>query len=86
MARLAPTRDDHWMNLQGDRLRRAIDRNKRMIPKLLEAFGLTATGSSTHDEEPAISEKKDSLDQSQEPPYNQSDTSKQESAQSHDVL
>ncbi|HEY6293241.1 MAG TPA: hypothetical protein VI455_16945, partial [Terriglobia bacterium] len=40
LTRLAPTREDHWMNAPGDRLRRAIDRNKRLLPKLLEALCL----------------------------------------------
>jgi hypothetical protein len=39
-ARLAPTRDDHWMNRQGDRLRQAIDRKMRLTPVLLKAAGL----------------------------------------------
>jgi len=32
------------MNVLGDRLRRAIDRNLRVLPKLLKAFGLEAPG------------------------------------------
>jgi hypothetical protein len=39
-ARLAPTRDDHWMNRQGDRLRQAIDRKMRFTPVLLRSLGL----------------------------------------------
>jgi hypothetical protein len=39
-ARLAPTREDHWMNRQGDRLRQAIDRKMRFTPVLLKALGL----------------------------------------------
>jgi len=38
----AARRQDHWMNVQGGRLRRAIDRNLRVFPKLLKAFGLEA--------------------------------------------
>ncbi len=39
-ARLAPTREDHWMNRQGDRLRMAIDRKMRFTVTLLNALGL----------------------------------------------
>jgi hypothetical protein len=39
-ARLAPTREDHWMNRQVDRLRQAIDRKMRFTPILLRALGL----------------------------------------------
>ena len=39
-ARLAPTREDHWMNRQGDRLRQAIDRKLRFTPILLKMLGL----------------------------------------------
>jgi hypothetical protein len=38
VAELAPTREEHWLNVQIDRLRRAVDRNKRLLPKLLEAL------------------------------------------------
>ncbi|HUI44229.1 MAG TPA: hypothetical protein VL523_19865 [Terriglobia bacterium] len=38
----AARRQDHCMNVQGDRPRRAIDRNLRVLPKLLKAFGLEA--------------------------------------------
>jgi len=40
----AARREDHGLNVQGDRLRRAIDRNLRVLPKLLKAFGLEAPG------------------------------------------
>ena len=63
---LAPTVDDRWLNVQIDRLRRAIDRNKRMVPRLLEAvYGSTrklAGGGRTGEEG---TEKKDTV-QSQE--------------------
>ena len=39
-ARLAPKREDHWMNRQGDRLRQAIDRKMRFTPVLLRSLGL----------------------------------------------
>ena len=39
-ARLASTREDHWMNRQGDRLRQAIDRKMRFAPILLKMLGL----------------------------------------------
>lgn len=39
-ARLALTRDDHWMNRQRDRLRQAIDRKMRFTPALLQVLGL----------------------------------------------
>lgn len=39
-ARLAPTREDHWMNRQGDRLRQAIDRKMRLTVTLLQVLGL----------------------------------------------
>lgn len=39
-ARLAPTREDHWMNRQGDRLRQAIDRKMKFTVTLLKVFGL----------------------------------------------
>jgi hypothetical protein len=39
-ARLAPTREDHWINRQGGRLRRAIDRKTRFTPVLLRSLGL----------------------------------------------
>jgi hypothetical protein len=39
-ARLAPTREDHWMNRQGDRLRQAIDRKMRFTVTLLKVLGL----------------------------------------------
>jgi len=42
LGRLGPTRDDIWMNLQGERLRQAIDRKQRVINGLLQALGLTA--------------------------------------------
>jgi len=42
LGRLGPTRQDLWMNLQGERLRQAIDRKQRVINGLLLALGLTA--------------------------------------------
>jgi hypothetical protein len=43
VAELAPTREEHWLNVQIDRLRRAVDRNKRLLPKLLEAVNRAQT-------------------------------------------
>ena len=39
-ARLAPGREDHWMNRQGDRRRQAIDRKMKFTPVLLKALGV----------------------------------------------
>lgn len=39
-ASFAPTRQDHWMNRQGDRLRQAIDRKMRFTVTLLKVLGL----------------------------------------------
>ena len=39
-ARLAPTREDHWMNRQGDRLRQAIDRKIKFTLALLKLYNL----------------------------------------------
>lgn len=39
LARLAPNRDDHWMNRQLERLRHDIDRKLKLILTLLEMFG-----------------------------------------------
>ena len=36
LSRLGPTREDQWMNLQGERLRRAIDRKQWVITGLLQ--------------------------------------------------
>jgi hypothetical protein len=70
LAELAPTREDHWMNTQVDRLRRAIDRNKRLLPKVLQALNFIEPGRATAPEAGQASEpeqeKRDSLDQSQE--------------------
>ena len=44
LARLA-TRDEQWMEQQGDRLRRALDRAKAMTPKLLATLGLAEASS-----------------------------------------
>jgi len=41
MGRLSSARDDLWMNLQGERLRQAIDRKQWVITGLLQALGLT---------------------------------------------
>ena len=38
--RLAATKEDHWMNRQGDRLRQAIDRKLRFTVTLLQVLGL----------------------------------------------
>jgi hypothetical protein len=40
LADLAPTRDDLWTDLQGDRLRRAIDRKQWVINGMMQASGL----------------------------------------------
>ncbi|HEY6292509.1 MAG TPA: hypothetical protein VI455_13255 [Terriglobia bacterium] len=40
LGRLGPTRHDIWMNLQGERLRQAIDRKQWVITGLLKAMGL----------------------------------------------
>ena len=40
LAGLGPTRDDHWMHLQGERLRRAIDRKQWVINGLLQTLHL----------------------------------------------
>ena len=40
LARLAPTRDDHWMNRHAERLRHDIDRKLKLILSLLEMYGL----------------------------------------------
>jgi hypothetical protein len=46
-ARLAPTREDHWMNRQGDRLRQAIDRKMKFTVTLLKVLGLAQTNKPT---------------------------------------
>jgi molybdenum cofactor guanylyltransferase len=40
LARLAPSRDDHWMNRHAERLRHDIDRKLKLILNLLEMYGL----------------------------------------------
>jgi len=38
LAELAPTREDHWLNVQIDRLRRAVDRKQWVITGLVQVF------------------------------------------------
>ena len=42
LALLGPTREDLWMDRQGERLRQAIDRKQRLIVRLLKMYGLEA--------------------------------------------
>jgi len=42
LGRLGPTRDDHWMDRRGERLRQAIDRKQWVIIGLLQTLGLAA--------------------------------------------
>ncbi len=66
LAELAPTFEDRWLNVQIDRLRRAIDRNKRMLPRLLEAvYGTNRRPSESGQTGEEGDEKKDTS-QSQE--------------------
>jgi len=46
--RLAPTREDHWMNRQGERLRQAIDRKMKFTVALLKVLGLAEKNKPTH--------------------------------------
>jgi hypothetical protein len=40
LALLAPTREDLWMDRQGERLRQAIDRKQMLIMRLLKLYGI----------------------------------------------
>jgi len=65
LAELAPTTEDNRLSVQIDRLRRAIDRNKRLLPKMLEAAYRTdlrpATGSDKAQASEGAVEKKDTI-------------------------
>ncbi|HXJ92768.1 MAG TPA: hypothetical protein VMT20_07780 [Terriglobia bacterium] len=66
LAELAPSVEDRWLNLQIDRLRRAIDRNKRVLPKVLEvAYGRKTRSAEAGPRREDDDEKKDT-NQSQE--------------------
>ena len=61
LALLAANREDECMNRQGERLRRALDRTKKMTPKLLAMLGIALPGDRQGSDKPE--KKRDSLDQ-----------------------